>query len=178
MIPNSKNPVAALAELDTRSTGLGVAAPSLGDLAPGHVAVIETPHGRFELTVRESGPVGAAFDQLTYATTTRSDWDTPALTRWAHALTQRITYLMEPLRILEIDTEDRHIELRSPQPTQRQGGRFYYQALLDHSGLLTLKRFRFDEADRKRDQVPMQLTRETLERLMEDCVLAATSIQD
>lgn len=178
MIPNSKNPAAAPAETNTLAPRPWVAAPSLNDLAPGSVATIETPHGRFELTVRETGPVGAAFDQLAYAATTRPSWDTKALTQWAEALTNRVTYLMEPLRVLEIDTEERHVELRSPQPTQRQGGRFFYQAVLDHSGLLTLKRFRFDEADRKREQVPLQLTRETLERLMEDCALTASSIKN
>jgi hypothetical protein len=139
---------------------------------PGRMDVTEGPH-RVEMTIREAGPVGLALDQLTYTRSDRPEWTTDALRAWGDRLSARLTYLLEPLVVLEVDAEAGEVELRSARPSKREGARSYYQVGLRKEGRLDFQRFRFEEADRSRHPVPCQFTREVLERLVDD--LAASS---
>ena len=47
--------------------------------------------------------VGLAFSTLEFATTSRTEWSSEALKEWGDRLARRVTYLMEPLKVLEID---------------------------------------------------------------------------
>jgi hypothetical protein len=80
---------------------------------------------------------------------------------------KKINYLQEPLAVIE--TEDRRGRgiLRSATPRQVEGGREYNEAILDGGGSITIRRFRAESGSRRR-QVPSNLSRETLGRLVDD----------
>lgn len=87
--------------------------------------------------------------------------------RQAAEAVRRINYLQEPLAVIE--TEDRRGRgiLRSATPREVEGGREYNEAVLDGGGSITIKRFRAETGSRRR-QVPSNLSRETLGRLVDD----------
>ena len=138
--------------------------------APGTVRA-ETADHRLALRGAVGGPVGVAFDELTFAAV---DPD-PALDgaggrAWGDRLAARLTYLMEPLVVLEVDADAGAAELRSESPTARGEVRSYYEVRLGRDRSLRLGRVSFDAASRRRSPAPCQLTGEALERLADDLV--------
>jgi hypothetical protein len=136
---------------------------------PGDVTVTEGPY-RLSLRLTAVGPVGLAFDTLDFAVTDHPVWTTEALRTWGDRLAARLTYLMEPLVVLEVDALGGEVELKSQAPTVRGGHRAYYEVRLSQQGTLRLGRIAYDEAERKRRPTPCQMTREMIERLADDLV--------
>jgi hypothetical protein len=132
-----------------------------------------TPH-HLDLEVRVASPVGVEIERLEFRVD-GPDRTLDELTAWADRLAARVTYLMEPLVLLEVDPLGVEVELRSQAPTARGGLRSYYEARLDRTGRLWVIRQAFDPVSRTRRPVPFQLTAETLERLTDDLVDTAVS---
>jgi hypothetical protein len=136
---------------------------------PCEVAVEEGPH-RLALALTALDTVGVAFGSLEFATTARPEWPSDALRDWGNRLAGRVTYLMEPLKVLEVDPVGGEVDIRSQSTTTRDEHRGYYQVRLFKQGRLVLERRAFDEASRRPKTVTCQLTREVLERLADDIV--------
>lgn len=136
---------------------------------PGEVTVAEGRH-RISLQLTATSPLGVALDALEYIDEGATNLSSVALRAWAKGLTERLTYLMEPLVLLELDDEAGVAELRSKVPSTRENARSYYEVRIDHAGTIRLRRITFDASDRRRNSVPCQLTREALERLVDDLV--------
>lgn len=149
-------------------------APASGPFPYEVAAGSDTPAGpaRVTLSIQANGPVGLAFDTLQFELTD-ADRDVPALQAWGDRLAKRVTYLMEPLVVLEVDNVGGEVELRSLSPTSRASKRTYYEVRLSRPGRLNLRRVAFDENTRVRSTVPCQLTREVLERLVDDMSASA-----
>ncbi len=142
--------------------------PSGGPM-PCPVAAEEGPD-RIALNLTAEGAVGLAFDGLDYARSGHPGLTTEGLRGWSDRLAARLTYLMEPLVVLEVDAEAGEAELRSQSPTPRGDRRSYYEVRLRREGSLHLRRVGFDDQTRRRLPVPCQMTREVLERLADDLV--------
>jgi hypothetical protein len=125
---------------------------------------------RLALNLTARGPIGLAFDRLDYVRGDRGDLSPEALRGWGDRLAARLTYLMEPLVVLEVDAQAGEAELRSQAPTPRGDRRSYYEVRLRREGSLNLRRVAFDEQARRRQAVPCQMTLEVLERLADDLV--------
>jgi hypothetical protein len=136
---------------------------------PCEVAVEEGPH-RLALRLTALDSVGVAFESLEFATAARPEWSSDALREWGNRLAGRVTYLMEPLKVLEVDATGGEVDIRSQSPTARNDHRGYYQVRLFKQGRLLMERRAFDEASRQPRTVACQLTREVLERLADDVV--------
>jgi hypothetical protein len=134
---------------------------------PCEVAVEEGAH-RLALNLTAIDTVGVAFESLEFAATGRPEWTSDALRAWGDRLAARVTYLMEPLKVLEVDAAGGEVHIRSQSPTARGEQRSYYEVRLFKQGTLRMERRAFDEASRRRDRIPCQLTREVLERLADD----------
>jgi len=144
------------------------ARPENGAL-PCRITVEDEPN-RLTLGLTASGPVGMAFDRLNFATLARTDWSAEDLKAWADRIASRVTYLMEPLVVLEHDKVGGEVELRSQTPTPRGDRRSYFEVRLNHHGAMTLSRIAVDDTSRKRQPTLCQMTREVLERLTDDLV--------
>jgi len=154
--------------LSRRITAALEARPESGAL-PCAVNAEEGPD-RLTLHLTATGPVGLAFDALDFATTRRPEWSVDDLRAWGDRLASRLTYLMEPLVVLEADPLGGEVALRSQAPTPREGHRSYYEVRLGRGGMLRLARVTFDEATRRRKSGTCQMTLEVLERLTDDLV--------
>jgi hypothetical protein len=140
-----------------------------GALPPSLVEAEAGP-SRLALTLTARGPVGLAFETLDYARGDHAGLSTENLRAWGARLAARLTYLMEPLVVLEVDAEAGEAKLRSQAPTPRGDRRSYYEVRLRGEGSLHLRRVGFDEQTRQRLTVPCQMTLEVLERLADDLV--------
>jgi hypothetical protein len=134
----------------------------------------ETAEARLGIHLTAHGPVGLAFDGLDYAAAGRRDLPPGELRKWGDRLAARLTYLMEPLVVLEVDAHAGEAALRSQAPTPRGDRRSFYEVRLRREGTLHLRRVAFDEAARSRQTVPCQMTIEVHERLADD--LAASLV--
>ena len=124
-----------------------------------------------DLVLHSQGPVGLAFDTLTFRDTQLAGRSIDDLKHWAERLAARVTYLMEPLVLVELDTTAGEAELRSQVPTARGDLRSFYEARLNsREGTLKLSRVVFDEATRRRRPAGCLVTIEVLERLTDDIV--------
>jgi hypothetical protein len=150
------------------SQSLSAAVDSIGAGGlPARVSAEAGPH-KVELDLVAGGPVGVSFDRLDFAAEGVKD-DTPAELRGrADRIAGRLSYLMEPLAVIEHDPQGAEVVIRSQPPSERGEVHAYYEAKLSGDGHLSMGRVAFDEADRERHPVPCQLTREALDRLVDD----------
>ncbi len=137
----------------------------------GSLAIEEGPC-RLVLELTLASTVGVACDRLEFESSALEPRTFEAARSWAQRLSERVTYLLEPLKIMEADAASGAVLLRSAAPNHRDGRRTYFEATVTPEGRFTLTRHAFDEANRQRQAVACQLTIETLERLADD--LAAT----
>jgi len=94
------------------------------------------------------------------------------LKKWAEDLCARITYLLEQLGPLEIDTDGKQVLIRSKSPDRREDARTFYEILLQSqgAGVFTLRRYRRDTAGAVREHVELRTTHELLEKLADDLI--------
>ncbi|HEV3262814.1 MAG TPA: hypothetical protein VG013_38625 [Gemmataceae bacterium] len=91
------------------------------------------------------------------------------LPAWAERVAGRVTGLLEPLKVVEVDVLLNEALLRSDQPTQRGDAVFYYEVRLNGSGEATLRRFHaFHEERKPREQILFSLTHEALAKVVGD----------
>ena len=140
---------------------------------PCAVTVEEGPH-RLTLHLTALDTVGLACTALEFTTTSRAEWTSEALQAWGERLAGRVSYLMEPLKVLEVDRDGGEVQIRSQSPTTRSEQRGYYVVGLSRQGTLRMERLAFDEATRQRQPIACQFTREVLERLADDIAASAT----
>jgi hypothetical protein len=95
------------------------------------------------------------------------------LTGWANRLAECASGLLEPLKVIEVDTERRQAQLRSEAPFQRGDKRFYYEVALIGDGSASLRRFQAATTSARREQVAFALTHEALAKLVEDVLASA-----
>jgi hypothetical protein len=88
---------------------------------------------------------------------------------WAERISSRVTGLLEPLKVLEVDPDGQVAVLRSTSPTPRDPGLHYNEVELHGTNRATVRRYRgFHEAGRKREQIPFAVTHEALAKLIDD----------
>jgi hypothetical protein len=85
-------------------------------------------------------------------------------------LEKELTYLGEPLRIVELEKHRGKSILRSFPPRREIGTVSFFEMVLDGSEGLSLTRLAYDRMLGQRSPVPVSLTRDTLERLLADLV--------
>ena len=134
---------------------------------PCTVTVEEGPH-RLSLHLSALDTVGLACTALEFTTSSRVEWTSEGLGAWGERLAGRVSYLLEPLKVLEVDRDGGEVQIRSQNPTTRSEQRGYYEVRLFKQGTLKMGRYAFDEETRQRRCTPCQLTREVLERLADD----------
>lgn len=147
------------------------------DARPNLTGTVSAQDGpdRLDLAVAANTAVGVALDHLDHSVSDpdRPEWTIDELHAWGDRLARRVTYLMEPLVVLEVDAEGGAVELRSQSPTPRGQLRSYYEARLSTTGSLHLHRLSFDARDGRRRPTTFQLSREILDRLADDLVSCA-----
>ena len=99
------------------------------------------------------------------------------LSKWAQDLCSRVTYLLEQIGPLEIDTAGKQVLIRSKAPDKRDNSTSFYEVLLQSqgAGLFTLRRYRRDNQSNVREHVDLHTTHELLEKLADDLIATIPS---
>lgn len=130
---------------------------------------VEDGPARLSLDVSANTPVGVALEGLELTAAEASGgWTLGALRAWGDRVASRVTYLMEPLVVVEADAVGQEVELRSQKPSQKGDRSSYYEIRMGPGGRMKMSRVAFDAGDRRRKPCGFQLTREVLERLVDD----------
>lgn len=82
-------------------------------------------------------------------------------------LASRLNYLLEPIRLVETDSQAGAAQLRSSPPHQDEEGAAYYELFVRRGGSVSLVRYTRPHGA-VRTRTPAQLTREVLCRLVGD----------
>jgi len=90
------------------------------------------------------------------------------LKAWAAAVADRVTGLMEPLKLLEVDDARGEAVLRSEEPAKKGERLMYYEVKLHGLTQAVVRRFAATRAAGGREQVAFALTHEVLAKLASD----------
>jgi len=103
-------------------------------------------------------------------TLTRADAPPPGLTLdgWAAGIAARVTGLVEPLKLYEVDAARDEAVLRSDAPSTRAGKLAYYEVRLHGLTRAVVRRFHATMETPGREQVAFALTHEVLAKLAAD----------
>ena len=94
-----------------------------------------------------------------------------AVVPWAERVVSRVTGLMEPLKIIEVDQQQNEAILRSTDPARKGDIAQYYEVQLSGRGSATVKRYKADTVSgSRREQVSYALTHEGIAKLADDLV--------
>jgi hypothetical protein len=138
----------------------------LGSGGAATMAVTASPR-TITCAVIESNALAVSFERLRLETSELSTASTADLERIGKTLSERLTYLMEPIAPIEIDSQSCTVQLRSNPPHRDDDGRTYYELIVRRGGEIALMRFRKEDGS-ARQQVPATVTREVLLRLVGD----------
>ena len=141
----------------------------LKQLAAGGAATVTVTEGDRNLAcdMVERNSLAVAFQRLRLETTELAAATAVDLERIGQALSERLTYLMEPIRPIELDADACTVQMRSSPPQRDDDGRSYYELVVRRGGELYLCRYR-KEPGKPRQQVAATVTGEALLRLVDD----------
>ena len=95
------------------------------------------------------------------------------LQAWADGTAARVTSLIEPLKVIEVDVTRNEALLRSVQPTRRGDMIFYFEVLLRGTQEAQLARYQASQLDSKpRVRISAPVTHEALGKLVADVAAA------
>ncbi len=125
-----------------------------------------------EIDLTQVDILGCAVRRITVRVPAINQAAFDVLKRWADALSQRITYLLEQLTPLEYDPQAGQVLIRSIQPDQLPDGAQYYEIILSSqgTGTFTLQRYRSVKGTSGRAPIDLQVTHEVLFKLCDDLI--------
>ena len=127
--------------------------------------------GTLECEIEHLDQVGCAFQHLTLHSDRLAAAPVDQLKDLAQDLAGRVTYLLEPIGLFEIDSESCVVQLRSVPPSRHGHDASYFEVLAQKGGSVNLKRYE-KKPKLPRQQVVAEVTREVLYKLSDDLVAA------
>jgi hypothetical protein len=108
-----------------------------------------------------------SFDRLTYTSAGLSGLSMSELEDRCRRLAERLSYLLEPIRVLEADENEGTVQMRSQPPSKDESSISYFELLARSHGALELVRYR-KGSQQARQAIPSDVTFQVLERLAHD----------
>jgi hypothetical protein len=141
----------------------------------------QAPAGRQELHVATAGwratviadrsdALGCLLWELNLQREGTADVD---IQSWAANVAERVTGLIQPLKVIEVDQLRKEAQLRSDIPSVRGDKRCYHELILSALGRAVLRRFQSASGETGRSQMVFAITHEALARLAGDVAAAA-----
>jgi hypothetical protein len=115
--------------------------------------------------------VGARVREVSVARLTPLADPAPLADR-ARQVAARVTGLLEPLRLVEVDAQQDVAQLRSDSPAVNGETLGYYEVTLHGHGAAQVSRYEAARSEGKRKQVPFTLTHDALGKLVRDLTTA------
>jgi hypothetical protein len=132
---------------------------------------VDCDAGRVEADLVAVDCIGCAFQTLGLSTSKLADMSLDDLKNISDALISRLTYLLEPIGIVEADADRCSVQMRSNPPKKGEDETSYYELMVRRGGDITLSRYS-KKSGQLRQIIPAQVTREVLTRLAEDFIAA------
>jgi len=127
--------------------------------------------GRLEVSIEQADTMSVAFTSFVFQSDRLATADVAQLGRIADRLASKLTYLLEPLRVIEVDGDAGAVQMRSHPPYQRDKQTRYYEVLVQRGGSLSLVRYeRLPGEPRK--SIAATVTEEVFYRLADDFAAA------
>ncbi|HEX3870815.1 MAG TPA: hypothetical protein VHV77_10285 [Pirellulales bacterium] len=133
----------------------------------------ETEQGqRFECDLAALDVIGCAFERFALQSDKLQSAEIDVLRDVADDLSKRLTYLLEPIQAIEVDSQQCTVQMRSVPPSKTDDRTSYYELLVRKGGELILRRWAADYGS-GRQVILAQVTREVFLRLVRDFSAAA-----
>jgi len=139
---------------------------------PPHDLTLRLANGTLDCTIAATDAIGCAVDRVRLSLVDHDRWELPRMRTMADQLCKQLRYLVEPLQVIEVDTDQPLVQARSQPPTQDAQRNSSYYELLVAPQVMTLLRFSAPRGEPRRT-IAMHLTREVLSRLLQDMASAA-----
>jgi hypothetical protein len=127
--------------------------------------------GRIEADLLAVDAIGCSFQTLGLTTSKLANATLDELKTISQSLTEKLTYLLEPIGLVEADADRCSIQLRSNPPQKGEDETSYYELMVRRGGDITLSRYS-KKSGQLRQIVPAHVTREVLGRLADDFMAA------
>lgn len=137
-----------------------------------HALDVSTGGQRFQAELETIDTLACAFTAFELSADALAAAPIERLKRVAESLAARLTYLLEPIRPIEVDPEQCVVQLRSSPPQKDEHWVSYYELLVRRGGRVSLVRYAKDKGQPRR-VVAAQVTREVFLRLVGDFSAAA-----
>lgn len=128
---------------------------------------VDADSGRIEADLLAVDAIGCSFQTLGLTTPKLAGASLETLKAISDALTNKLTYLLEPIGLVEADADRCSVQLRSNPPQKGDDGTSYYELMVRRGGDITLSRYA-KKPGQLRLIIPAQVTREVLARLADD----------
>lgn len=145
-----------------RVTQLGVVS------ATPQLIAIDIPTGRLECQLTELDKLACSFQSFLFSSDRLVGKTVDELKRLSESLAAKLSYLLEPIRPVEVDRDECVIQMRSNPPQKDDDGTTYYE-LLAKPGQLMLCRYNKPRGQERR-VIPAHVTHEVFGRLANDFV--------
>jgi hypothetical protein len=132
---------------------------------------VDTDAGRIEADLVGVDAIGCSFQTLGLSTAKLASASLDELKTISQALTEKLTYLLEPIGLVEADADRCAVQLRSNPPKKDEDATSYYELMVRRGGDITLSRYS-KKSGQLRQVIPAHVTREVLARLADDFVEA------
>lgn len=124
------------------------------------------PAVEVDFTAVES--LGCAFRELRVSSEEFRGKPFEDLKTWAEQICRRVTYLLEPMGILELDPQSQVVLVRSTPPAKSGAETAYYEMRISAPGSLNLRRCTRTGHEGAPQICDIQVTREVLLKLIDD----------
>lgn len=132
------------------------------------------PEGRLTAQIVAVDRLGCALESLALETPKLANKSIADLKALSSQLCAKVSYLLEPIALIESDADTCTTQLRSNPPAKEDDQTFYYEILVRRGGSIALCRYQKMPGD-VRQTVGANLTHEVLGRLAADFVEAAAT---
>jgi hypothetical protein len=123
------------------------------------------------ITADRCDDVGCHLWEITLQSSTSAASNAEALAGWARRAADRVTGLLEGLKVVEVDPTRNEALLRSDVPVWQGEEVAYYEAILSGAGRATVQRVRGSrQPGQRREQTAFSLTHDALAKLVGDLV--------
>src|SRR6476620_9741949 len=132
---------------------------------------VDCEAGRIEADLLAVDGIGCSVQTLGLSPSKLANASLDELKTISDGLISRLTYLLEPIGIVEADADRCSVQLRSNPPKKGEDETSYYELMVRRGGDITLSRYS-KKTGQLRQIVPAHVTREVLGRLADDFLAA------
>jgi len=126
---------------------------------------------QFQIKYKDAGNFGIVLDYLSIskaAPIVDVELINEHLDNQADAVQKRITFLLEEFKLIEMDTQNKRVQLRSYPPYTEDNSKYYYEIVLDEGVKVHFQRYQYSREEKRYGKITSQLTGETFERLVNE----------